>query len=104
MTWDESLGHMENLGEGGAGELKGWNVQASALQTSTMSDMQRRIQVQNKLAGVCEAVPKELGARPKCSPCPKPGAPDSSPGVTTSDALVHPMPNLLHCGAGQRNV
>merc|ERR1719158_22740 len=69
MTWDELLEHMDNLVEWGLGQLKGWRKQASALQKSVevvTSDVQRRMQVQNKLAGVCEDMCKEVGAYPKC--------------------------------------
>merc|ERR1719324_996677 len=101
MTWDELLEHMDNLVEWGAGQLKGWHKQASALQTNTMSDMQRRMQVQNKLAGVCEDMCKEVGAYPKCTQCPKFVAPDATPGVMTWDELLEHMDNLVAWGAGE---
>merc|ERR1711998_797564 len=68
MTWPELLEHMDNLVAWGQGKLKGWRKQASALQKSDVSsDMQIRVQVQNKLAGVCEDMCKEVGAYPKCT-------------------------------------
>merc|ERR1719168_249686 len=60
MTWDELLEHMDNLVEWGAGELQSWHKQASALQIATKSDVQRRMQIQNKLAGACEDMCKEV--------------------------------------------
>merc|ERR1719291_1331026 len=104
MTWDELLEHMDNLVEWGAGQLKGWRKQASALQetaVSATSDVQRRVQVQNKLAGVCEDMCKEVGAYPKCTQCPKFVAPDSTPGVMTWDELLEHMDNLVDWGQGQ---
>merc|ERR1719198_2955677 len=94
---------MDNLVEWGAGELKGWHKQASALQTvaTTMSDMERRMQVQNKLAGVCEDMCKEVGAYPKCTQCPKFVAPDATPGVMTWEELLEHMDNLVAWGQGK---
>merc|ERR1719502_292916 len=91
MTWDELLEHMDNLSEWGHGMIKTWAKTASALQktavapkkagligmTSTQEskacvaeDLQRRMQLQNKLAGACEDMCKEVGAFPQCSGCP----------------------------------
>merc|ERR1719409_1916275 len=88
MTWPELLEHMDNLSEWGHGELKGWRQQASQLQKSAQAafvglheqgaqseeaclaeDLNHRVQVQNKLAGVCVDMCKEVGAFPKCT-CP----------------------------------
>ena len=44
-------------------------------------DLKHRSQFQNKLAGVCVDMCKEVGAYPKCT-CPDFVAPDSTPGVT----------------------
>merc|ERR1719162_1793004 len=107
MTWDELLEHMDNLVEWGQGELKTWTKQASALQTSEIQgscaaqDLKRRAQVQNKLAGVCEDMCKEVGAYPKCAQCPGFVAPDSTPGVMTWDELLEHMDNLSEWGHGE---
>merc|ERR1719287_97357 len=75
MTWPELLEHMDNLSEWGHGELKAWKQQASFVQGSQTEkaclaeDLKHRTQVQNKLAGVCVDMCKEVGAFPKCT-CP----------------------------------
>merc|ERR1719482_2348089 len=108
MTWDELLEHMDNLVEWGQGEIKGWHAQASKfIQTQsntaacTSEDLQHRAQLQNKLAGVCEDMCKEVGAYPKCSGCPNFVAPDSTPGVMTWDELLEHMDNLVDWGRDQ---
>jgi len=53
---------------------------------------------QNKLAGICEAMCKEVGAYPKCAQCPKFVAPDSTPGVMTWEELLAHMDNLVAWG------
>merc|ERR1719310_2096021 len=75
--------------------IKGWKKQASVLQKSTheekacaAEDLKHRAQFQNKLAGICEDMCKEVGAYPKCAQCPGFVAPDSTPGVMTWDDLV----------------
>merc|ERR1719230_1486035 len=90
MTWPELLEHMDNLVAWGQGKLKDWTKTASALQKSNgaaeaeaLEDMRVRVMMQNKLAGVCEDMCKEVGAYPKCTQCPKFVAPDSTPGVMT---------------------
>merc|ERR1719272_2739271 len=94
MTWPELLEHMDNLSEWGHGQLKAWSSQASAMievaglrgaqneQACLADDLAHRAQVQNKLAGVCVDMCKEVGAFPKCT-CPDFVAPDSTPGVMT---------------------
>merc|ERR1740138_1185752 len=62
-------------------------------------DLQHRIQLQNKLAGFCEDMCKEVGAFPKCK-CPKFAAPDSTPGVMTWPELLEHMDNLGEWGSG----
>merc|ERR1719160_2006142 len=93
---------MDNLSEWGHGELKAWTKQASALQTSQftgMSDeMKHRAQIQNKLAGICEDMCKEVGAYPKCNQCPNFVAPDATPGVMTWEELLTHMDNLSSWG------
>merc|ERR550537_2041192 len=88
-SWPELLEHMDNLSEWGHGELKKWTKTAAELQTSAgkgssclAEDMKHRVQVQNKLAGVCVDMCKEVGAYPKCT-CPDFVQPDSTPGVMT---------------------
>merc|ERR1719487_2219835 len=96
MTWEELLTHMDNLSSWGAESIKGWKKQASATQTSNvvMQDSQLRATIQNKLAGICEDMCKEVGAYPKCSQCPDFVAPDATPGVMTWEELLTHMDNL----------
>jgi len=119
MTWPELLEHMDNLSEWGHGELKAWATQASQLQKSAQAslgnlrgrsaqteaaclaaDVTHRMQVQNKLAGVCVDMCKEVGAYPKCT-CPDFVAPDSTPGVMTWPELLEHMDNLSEWGDGE---
>merc|ERR1719247_2499583 len=107
MTWDELLEHMDNLSEWGHGELKNWRQQASQLQKSVVSeqacvaqDMKVRAALQNKLAGVCVDMCKEVGAYPKCT-CPDFVQPDSTPGVMTWPDLLEHMDNLSEWGHGE---
>jgi predicted DNA-binding transcriptional regulator AlpA len=119
MTWDELLEHMDNLVGWGQDEIKGWKSQASALQKSKQlalvakhtavateksclaSDLKLRESVQNKLAGICEDMCKEVGAYPQCAQCPGFVAPDSTPGVMTWDELLEHMDNLVGWGADE---
>merc|ERR1711972_681235 len=117
MTWPELLEHMDNLSEWGHGELKAWTQQASQLQKNAHSvgfraqamdteeaclaeDTKHRMQVQNKLAGVCVDMCKEVGAYPKCT-CPDFVQPDSTPGVMTWPELLEHMDNLSEWGHGE---
>jgi hypothetical protein len=117
MTWDELLEHMDNLVEWGQGEIKGWKSQASALQKSSHvaflakvsesekscleADLKLRGQLQNKMAGICEDMCKEVGAYPQCAQCPGFVAPDSTPGVMTWDELLDHMDTLVGWGQGE---
>merc|ERR1719454_809588 len=93
MTWPELLEHMDNLSEWGHGEIKAWKSAASQLQVAeteeacVSEDLQHRMQLQNKLAGACEDMCKEVGSYPKCT-CPGFVAPDSTPGVMTWPELL----------------
>jgi len=107
MTWPELLEHMDNLSEWGHGEIKAWTKQASALQKSAVTeqaclseDLKVRSALQNKLAGVCVDMCKEIGAFPKCT-CPDFVAPDSTPGVMTWPELLEHMDNLSEWGHGE---
>jgi len=110
MTWPELLEHMDNLSEWGHGEIKAWTSRASQLQTAAQGtqseeaciaeEVQHRMQLQNKLAGVCVDMCKEVGAFPKCT-CPDFVAPDSTPGVMTWPELLEHMDNLSEWGHGQ---
>merc|ERR1719436_1130737 len=109
MTWPELLEHMDNLSEWGHGELKAWRSQASALQKSAAAiseeaclseDLKVRAALQNKLAGVCVDMCKEVGAFPKCT-CPDFVPPDSTPGVMTWPELLEHMDNLSEWGHGE---
>jgi len=110
MTWPELLEHLDNLSEWGHGQIKGWKQQASQLQVVSVhtqsdnacvsDDLKRRMQLQNKLAGVCVDMCKEVGAFPKCT-CPDFVAPDSTPGVMTWPELLEHMDNLSEWGHGE---
>jgi len=115
MTWDELLEHMDNLSEWGHGEIKAWTAAAKALiqkgvkhvslaqgeeQACVAQEQKRRAQIQNKLAGACEDMCKEVGAYPKCT-CPGFVAPDATPGVMTWDELLEHMDNLSEWGHGE---
>eukprot|EP00428_Durinskia_dybowskii_P028283 CAMPEP_0170250994 /NCGR_PEP_ID=MMETSP0116_2-20130129/25322_1 /TAXON_ID=400756 /ORGANISM="Durinskia baltica, Strain CSIRO CS-38" /LENGTH=66 /DNA_ID=CAMNT_0010501947 /DNA_START=48 /DNA_END=245 /DNA_ORIENTATION=+ len=39
-------------------------------QSCEAADLKHRAAIQNKLAGVCEEMCKEVGAYPKCAQCP----------------------------------
>merc|ERR1719401_3035905 len=104
MTWDELLEHMDNLVEWGQESIKGWKKTAAVLQKSAhvhvagkvaqnvsacaAADQAHRAAVQNKLAGICEDMCKEVGAYPKCAQCPDFVAPDATPGVMTWEELL----------------
>jgi len=105
MTWEELLEHMDNLSAWGHDEIKVWRKQAGALiqaNTSQMSceqqDLRHRATVQNKMAGICEDMCKEVGAYPKCT-CPGFTPPDATPGVLTWDELLEHMDNLVDWSA-----
>merc|ERR1719221_2202 len=109
MTWPELLEHMDNLVAWGQDSLKSWRKQASALQLTGVvgrqtesacaaEDLQHRSQVQNKLAGVCEEMCKEVGSYPNCAQCPKFVQPDSTPGVMKWPELLEHMDNLVAWG------
>merc|ERR1719366_13705 len=106
MTWPELLEHMDNLSEWGHGQIKGWRSQASFVQDSQSEkarlaeDLKHRAQLQNKLAGVCVDMCKEVGAYPKCT-CPDFVAPDATPGVMTWPELLEHMDNLSEWGHGE---
>merc|ERR1711997_760968 len=72
------------------GQIKG--------QSCVASDQSRRMQVQNKLAGICEEMCKEVDAYPKCAQCPDFVAPDATPGVMTWPELLEHMDNLVAWG------
>merc|ERR1719440_2762309 len=106
MTWEELLEHMDNLVEWGQETIKGWKKTASALQTSNAGaekacvaeDLKHRVAFQNKLAGICEDMCKEVGAYPQCAQCPGFVAPDATPGVMTWEELLTHMDNLVEWG------
>merc|ERR1719231_505611 len=111
MTWPELLEHMDNLSEWGHGEIKSWKSTASSFvglkaqgaqseAACLAEDLAHRAQVQNKLAGVCVDMCKEVGAYPKCT-CPDFVAPDSTPGVMTWPELLEHMDNLSEWGHSQ---
>merc|ERR1719393_773354 len=79
------------------------STQATFLQNSDKAclseDLQHRVQLQNKLAGFCEDMCKEVGAYPKCQ-CPNFVEPDATPGVMTWPELLEHMDNLGEWGSG----
>merc|ERR1719401_2845681 len=109
MTWPELLEHMDNLVEWGQGMLKEWRKTASAIQTAshgagvqteqacTTEDLKHRALLQNKLAGVCEEMCKEVQAYPECT-CPNFVEPDATPGHMTWDELLGWMDELTAWG------
>merc|ERR1740120_177559 len=60
-------------------------------------DIKNRAQLQNKLAGICESMCKEVEAYPKCN-CPDFVPPDATPGVMTWDELLAYMDQLADWG------
>mmetsp|Transcript_53883 Transcript_53883/g.143422 ORF Transcript_53883/g.143422 Transcript_53883/m.143422 type:complete len:101 (+) Transcript_53883:93-395(+) len=62
------------------------------------TDMQHRVGVQNRLAGLCEDMCKATGAYPNCGGCPSFVAPDSTPGVMTWDELLVHLGNVKNWG------
>merc|ERR1719188_1526691 len=115
MTWPELLEHMDNLVAWGQDKLKefqkmsvvrkGVRVKHAAFRGADGSescedlDLLHRHQVQNRLAGACEDMCKEVGAYPKCN-CPAFVEPDSTPGVMTWPELLEHMDNLVAWGQG----
>ena len=57
--------------------------------------------MQNKLAGLCEEMCKEVGSYPSCPGCPNFVPPDPTPGVMTWDELLTHMDNLSEWGRDQ---
>merc|ERR1719486_1886580 len=88
--------------------LKTWTKQAAALvqkheegdKSCVAADLKHRAQIQNKLAGACEDMCKEIGAYPKCT-CPGFVPPDATPGVMTWPELLDHMDNLSEWGHGE---
>merc|ERR1719203_2558795 len=64
-------------------------------------DVKHRTMLQNKLAGFCEDMCKELQAYPKGCTCPNFAQPDSTPGVMTWEELNGHMDNLVAWGQDQ---
>lgn len=112
MTWNELLAHMDNLVEWGHGQIKNWEKTVSTFQRSQTvlysnqsisdkaciaADMHIRSLFQNRLAGSCEEMCKEVLAYPKCN-CPNMAKPDPTPGVMTWDEVLEHMENLSEWG------
>jgi len=72
----------------------------AASKACAADDLKHRTELQNKLAGVCVDMCKEVGAYPKCT-CPDFVAPDSTPGVMTWPELLEHMDNLSEWGHGE---
>jgi len=105
MTWEELLEHMDNLSSWGHDQIGAWTTQSKALIQQNLEGMScqkqslvHRAAVQNRIAGICEDMCKEVGAYPKCT-CPGFVAPDATPGVFTWDELLEHMDNLVDWSA-----
>jgi len=61
-------------------------------------DLKNRAALQNKLAGMCEDMCKEVGAYPNCAQCAGFVPPDATPGVMTWEELLEHMDNLVSWG------
>jgi len=61
-------------------------------------DLKRRVLLQNKLAGICESMCKEVQAAPAECTCPNYVEPDSTPGVMTWEELLGYMDELAAWG------
>merc|ERR1719401_2976168 len=82
-TWDELYGYMDTLVEKSISHLKGWKEQAGmpnkfapnvslaqlSQEACEAEDLKHRIALQNKIAGSCEDMCKEIGSYPDCK-CP----------------------------------
>jgi len=64
----------------------------------TSEDLKHRVMLQNKLAGECEEMCKEVGAYPDKCTCPNFVQPDATPGVMTWPELLDHMDNLVAWG------
>merc|ERR1719436_141218 len=74
------------------------NARTSSVEDScAVADLKHRAELQNKLAGDCENMCKEIGAYPKCS-CPNFVPPDATPNVMTWPELIDHMENLEDWG------
>mmetsp|Transcript_100788 Transcript_100788/g.293646 ORF Transcript_100788/g.293646 Transcript_100788/m.293646 type:complete len:201 (+) Transcript_100788:96-698(+) len=114
MTWDELLQYMDSLSSWGEETVKEWKKQAaSQLQWTKKAvrvvqvskacmaeDAKHREMAQNKLAGVCTDMCKEVGAYPdKCS-CPNyVDTTDKTPNVVTWPELLDYMDKVESQGA-----
>merc|ERR1719437_281959 len=101
-TWEELLQFMGDLESWGHETLKGWKKDMAAIQKSkavfkavqvskacTAEDMRHRALVQNKLAGICVEMCKEVGAYPEGCTCPNyTDTTDKTPNVVTWDELL----------------
>merc|ERR1719371_46318 len=85
------VGALLNVRKKSSGEEKACQAQ----------DLQHRVQLQNKLAGLCEEMCKEVGSFPSCPGCPNFVPPDPTPGVMTWEELLTHMDNLSAWGHGE---
>jgi len=65
----------------------------SGQEACASEDLKNRALLQNKLAGICESMCREVQAYPSCT-CPNFVEPDSTPGVMTWDELLAYMDQL----------
>ena len=77
------------------------NVRRGEEKACLAQDLQHRMQLQNKLAGLCEEMCKEVGSYPSCPGCPNFVPPDPTPGVMTWEELWTHMDNLSEWGRDQ---
>mmetsp|Transcript_47509 Transcript_47509/g.146893 ORF Transcript_47509/g.146893 Transcript_47509/m.146893 type:complete len:181 (-) Transcript_47509:79-621(-) len=114
MTWEELLKYMDDLGVWGEETVKGWKTQAAShlqwtkkavrvVQVSkacVAEDAKHRAMAQDKLAGVCVEMCKEVGAYPEKCTCPKyVDTTDKTPNVVTWPELLDYMDKVEAMGA-----
>merc|ERR1712151_331732 len=111
-TWAELLTFMGDLESWGHETLKGWKKDMAAIQKSkavfkavqvskacVAEDMRHRALVQNKLAGVCIEMCKEVGAYPEGCTCPNyVDTTDKTPNVVTWPELLAYMDQVEQKG------
>merc|ERR1719282_1676122 len=120
MSWDELLEHMDNLSSWGRSSIKSWEAQAAKAamiqkpkvmaavsvkavmnldaKACAAASLKQRAAFQNKVAGACIDMCKEVGAFPKCTGCPNYVAQEPDDGVMSWDELLEHMDNLSSWG------
>merc|ERR1719517_93135 len=107
LTWDELYDYMDHLKSSGYAHTKKWTKMSAIQQRKVVSvskaclsqDVKHRAAVQNKLAGVCIDMCKEVGAYPKGCTCPNyTDTTDKTPNVVTWDELLDYMDKVEQKG------